>query len=155
MASSIAKFRRRMALLIGAAVLVVVAISFATIATGPQFTPVSAPSISIETNDLRPGSIRFFEYRDQAGDEIRFLLARDAGGRIKAAFDACQRCYMYRKGYVSSHGDLVCRFCGNRCDLETMESGLASCIPKKLPFQMTGQTVKIKPVDLERQRGLF
>jgi uncharacterized membrane protein len=152
--------RRRLsagaALLIVGAALVVVAISLAAMARGPQFTPVSAnPSISIETNDLRPGNVRFFEYRDRAGDEIRFLLARDARGRIKAAFDACQRCYMYRKGYVSSRGDLVCRFCGNRYKLEAMESGLASCVPKKLPFQMTGHTVNIKPADLERGRGLF
>lgn len=144
-----------MALLIGAAVLVVVAISLAGMAREPQFTPVSAnPSISIETNDLRPSNVRFFEYRG-SGDEIRFLLARDARGRIRAAFDACQRCYIYHKGYVSSRGDLVCRFCGNRYKLEAMESGLVSCVPKKLPFQMTGQTVNIKPSDLERERGLF
>ena len=95
-----------MALLIVAAALVVVAISLAAMARGPQFTPVSAnPSISIETNDLRPGDVRFFTYRDRAGDQIRFLLARDATGRIKATFDACQRCYMYHKGYVSSGGE--------------------------------------------------
>jgi uncharacterized membrane protein len=145
-----------MALLIGAAVFVVVALSLAAIARGPQFTPVSAnPSISIETKNLLPGNVRFFEYRDRAGNEIRFLLARDARGQIKAAFDACQRCYMYHKGYVSSRGDLLCRFCGNRYKLEAMESGLASCLPKRLPFQMTGQTVNIKPDDLERERWLF
>jgi len=36
-----------------------------------------------------------------------------------------------------------------------MESGLALCVPVKLPFQMTGHTVNIKPADLERERGLF
>jgi uncharacterized membrane protein len=156
MASSIARFRGLSSLLIVTAVLVAVAISLAAMARGPQFTPVSAnPSISIETKDLRPGNVRFFAYRDQAGDQIRFLLARDATGRIKAAFDACQRCYMYHQGYASSRGDLLCRFCGNRYKLEAMESGLASCIPKNLPFQMTGQTVNIKSADLERERALF
>jgi hypothetical protein len=84
MASSIARFRGRTALLIGTAVLVVVAISVAVMARGPQFTPVSAnPSVRIETNDLRPGDVRFFTYRDRAGDQIRFLLARDSTGQIK------------------------------------------------------------------------
>src|ERR1700730_16599038 len=120
-------------------------------ARGPQFTPVSAnPTVSIETNDFQPGSVRFFAYRDRAGDQIRFLLARDATGRIKAAFDACQRCYMYHKGYAGSRGDLFCRFCGNRYKLEAMESGLPSCVPVKLPFQIKGRTVNIKPADLER-----
>ena len=62
---------------------------------------------------------------------------------------------MYGKGYVSSRGDLVCRYCGNRYKLEAMESGLAYCVPVKLPFQMTGQTVTINPADLEHERGLF
>jgi uncharacterized membrane protein len=156
MASSIARFRGRTTLLIVAAALVVVAISLAAMARKSQFTPVSAnPSISIETNDLRPGDVRFFTYRDRAGAQIRFLLARDATGRLKATLDACQRCYMYHKGYVSSRGGLLCRFCGNRYKLEAMESGLASCVPVKPPFQVTGHTVNIKPADLERERGLF
>ena len=133
-----------------------VAVSLSAMARAPEFTPVSAnPSISIETNDLGRGDMRFFSYRDRAGDQIRFLLARDSTGRIKGAIDACQRCSMYRKGYVSSGGYLVCRYCGNRYKLEAMESGLASCVPVKLPFQMTGHTVTIKPADLERERGLF
>jgi len=141
---------------ISGGVLVVVAISYGVMAMGPRYTPVNAnPSVSIETDDLRQGDVRFFTYRDRVGDQIRFLLARDATGRTKAAVDACQSCYMYHKGYVSSRGDLICRFCGNRYKLEAMESGLASCVPVKLPFQMTGHTVKIKPADLERERGLF
>ena len=156
MASSIERVRRRTVWLISAAALVVVAIWLTATASGPQFTAVSAnPSISVQTNDLRPGDVRFFTYRDRAGDQIRFLLARDATGRIKGAFDACHRCYMYHKGYVSSRGDLLCRFCGNRYKLEAMESGLASCVPVKLPLQVTNHTVNIKPADLERERGLF
>src|SRR5208282_1896756 len=156
MVSSIARFRGRSALLIAAAGLVAVAVSLSAMARAPEFTPVSAnPSISIETDNLRWGDVRFFTYRDRAGDQIRFLLARDSTGRIKGAIDACQRCYMYHKGYASSGGDLVCRYCGNRYKLEAVEAGLASCVPVKLPFQMTGHTVNIKPADLERERGLF
>jgi len=156
MASSIRNLRGRTGVLIAAAGLVAVAVSMSAKARTPEFTPVSAnPSISIETNDLGRGDIRFFTYRDRAGDHIRFLLARDSTGQIKGAIDACERCSMYRKGYVSSRGDLVCRYCGNRYKLETMESGLASCVPVKLPFQMAGHAVNIKPADLERERGLL
>ncbi len=122
----------------------------------PQFTPVDANALArIGINDLRPGEVRFFAYRDRAGEQIRFLLARDSTGRTKAAFDACQRCYVYHKGYVNSGEDLVCRYCGNHYRLEAMESGLASCVPVKLRVHVTGQTVSIKSADLERERGLF
>jgi uncharacterized membrane protein len=156
MASSITRFRGRWAPLIIAAALVVGTVSLAAMARGPQFTLVGAnQTVSIQINDLRPGDVRFFRYGDRADDRIRFLLARDATGRIKAALDACERCYMYHQGYASSRGSLVCKFCGNRYKLEAMESGLASCVPMKLPFQVTGQTVIIKSADLERARGMF
>lgn len=56
---------------------------------------------------------------------------------------------------MGSDGNLLCRYCGNRYRLETKESGLASCVPVKLPIQIQGQTVIIKSTDLERDRGLF
>ena len=73
----------------------------------------------------------------------------------EAAFDACQRCYVYGKGYANSGGYLVCRYCGNRYRLKAMEAGLASCRPVKLSIQIVRQTAVIKPDNLERERGLF
>lgn len=156
MSGSIGKVRGRAGFFIAAGLLVLAAMLFTAIAARPRYIPVSAnSSVSIETNDLRQGDVRFFAYRDRAGDQIRFLLARDATGRTKAAFDACERCYVYHKGYASSRGALFCRFCGNKYKLEAMESGLASCVPVKLPFQIAGRIVNINPADLESARGLF
>ena len=125
-------------------------------AHGPHFLKVEGDGVvAIQTRDFKPGSVEFYSYRDRAGAELRFLLARDSGGTLHAAMDACQRCYNHHKGYVTSHGYLVCKFCGNRYKLEAMESGLASCVPVKLPIQVTGQRVKIRSADLEHERGLF
>ncbi len=155
MASAINRFRGRTGLLIAAAFMTV-AISLVAMATGPQFITVSAnPVVSIETDSLQPGDVHFFAYKVRAGDQIRFLLARDSTGKIKGAFDACRRCSMHGEGYFSSHGNLVCRYCGIGYKLELMESGFVSCVPVKLPFQTTGHTVNINPADLERERGLF
>jgi uncharacterized membrane protein len=132
------------------------AISLLTVTRSSRFTQVASnPQIRIDIHDLQPGQVHFFAYRNRAGEQIRFLLARDSTGQTKAAFDACQRCYIYHRGYVSSDGNLICRYCGNRYRLETMESGLASCAPVKLPIHVVGQTVSIKSADLERERGLF
>jgi uncharacterized membrane protein len=112
-------------------------------------------SVVIPADTLAKGQVRFYSYRDRAGEEVRFILGRDSGGEVHAVMDACQRCYTYHKGYASSHGYLVCKWCGNRYKLQAMESGLASCVPVKLPIQMTGQRVNIKPADLEHNRALF
>jgi len=139
-----------------ATVLAIDAILLLKSTRSPQITQVTAnPEIRIGVKDLRPGEVRFFVYEDRAGQRIRFLLARDSTAQTKAAFDACQRCYLYHKGYVSSRGDLICKYCGNHYKLEKMQSGLASCIPVKLPIQTTEQTATIKSAELERQRGPF
>jgi len=152
---SIQRFRRWAAIPV-ATVLATGAILLFKSARSPQFTQVTAnPEIRVGIKDMQPGEVRFFVYEDRVGQRIRFLLARDSTGQIKAAFDACERCYLYHKGYISSGGDLICKYCGNHYKLETMQSGLASCIPVKLPIQTVGQTATIKSAELERQRGLF
>lgn len=122
----------------------------------PQFISVAGEgSIDVPISGLKLGRVELFSYRDHAGNQIRFLLARDSNGRVHGAFDACEHCYTYHRGYTASHGELICRFCGNRYKLEAMDSGLASCVPIKLPVQIAGQTAKIRTAELERGRQLF
>jgi uncharacterized membrane protein len=137
-------------------VMVVTAASFSIMTRGPRFLPVSGgDSINISIEAMGPGEAKFYSYRDGAGAELRFILARDSGGGVHAAMDACQRCYAYHQGYVSSDGYLVCKLCGNRYKLHAMTSGLASCVPVKLSLKMAGQTARISTAELERNRGLF
>lgn len=148
--------RKRKLALIGLALVVAGAALLSIGTRGPAFISVSGSgSVVIPTDTLARGQVRFYSYRDRAGEELRFILSRDSDGEIHAAMDACQRCYSYHKGYVSTHGYLVCKWCGNRYKLQAMESGLASCVPVKLPIRTTGQTLKIKPADLEHNRALF
>ncbi|MBV8810854.1 MAG: DUF2318 domain-containing protein, partial [Acidobacteriaceae bacterium] len=109
----------------------------------------------IPTDTLGKEQVKFYSYRARAGEELRFILGRDSNGEVHAAMDACQRCYTYHKGYIWSHGYLICKFCGNRYRLQTMESGLASCVPVGLPVRATARSVTIKPADLEHERRLF
>jgi uncharacterized membrane protein len=131
--------------------------SFFITSQAPSFISVGTDSdlVTISTDTLGKEQVKFYSYRDRAGEELRFILARDSNGEVHAAMDACQRCYMYHKGYTWSHGYLVCKFCGNRYKLQAMESGLASCVPVKLPIRVTRRGVNIKSADLEHERGLF
>lgn len=123
----------------------------------PSFISVGSDSdlVTIPTDTLGREQVKFYSYRDRAGEELRFILGRDSRGEVHAAMDACQRCFTYHKGYIWSHGYLICKFCGNRYKLQAMESGLASCVPLKLPIRVTRRGVNIKTVDLEHERGLF
>lgn len=131
------------------------AIALAAAGVGPSFTQVSgAESISIPGAGLARGSLRFFSYREDGGKDIRFVLGRDVSGAVHGALDACQQCAQYRKGYTSSRGYLVCRFCGNRYRLNST-AGVGSCAPIKLPVRDTGTSINVDTAQLKQQRGLF
>jgi uncharacterized membrane protein len=146
---------RRIAFLI----VVIVAVSttvLSEVMRGPHFIPVfGGDVITIDLHDIGPGSVNFYSYKDRAGAQLRFLLARDSRGELHGAMDACRRCYLYHKGYTASGGYLICRFCGNRYKLDAMSRGLSSCVPVDLPIQVKGQTAQIKRADLEREAGLL
>jgi uncharacterized membrane protein len=138
------------------ALLGVAAASFSSFRRERHFIQVAGEgAVKVPISELKPGDAEFFLYRDRAGDQIRFLLARDSTGRMHAALDACQRCYLYHRGYSVSDDELICRFCGNHYKLEAMESGLGSCVPIKLSIQVVGQVAKIATAELERGRRLF
>jgi uncharacterized membrane protein len=112
-------------------------------------------TLDIDLANLTNGTVHFFCFRDNAGEKVRFLLARDADGEVESAFDACKQCYKYRKGYTVSHGELICRVCGNHYKLSQIHTGKASCVPVNLPSTQTGQSVKVKVSDLEHGHSLF
>ena len=100
------------------------------------------------------GEIWFFSYRDDGGKQIRFILGRDRVGKVAGAFDACQQCSQYRKGYTSSRGYLVCRICGNRYPLVS-RAGVGSCAPIGLTVQDSGKTVTVETRQLKEHAALF
>jgi uncharacterized membrane protein len=142
-------------LIVGAVALAAVIVALLAVGAGPTFTAVSGKdSISIPASSLKRGELRFFSYRDDAGKAIRFILARDDAGRVGASFDACQQCARYGKGYTSSRGYMVCRFCGNRYKIDAVPSG-TSCAPIRLKVRESGDTITVDTRELKRQRDLF
>jgi uncharacterized membrane protein len=111
--------------------------------------------LDIAASNIGRGKVRFFCYKDTAGDQIRFILARGDDGTIRTAMDACRECFRYHKGYRSSDGYLICRFCGNKYELNRMMLGKASCAPIGLPHVEHGQDIRLKASDLVERRAYF
>jgi uncharacterized membrane protein len=144
-----------------ATILVVVALAIgAGVATGPMFAPRCSPVngndvVTASLDELSPGTARFFCYRDRAGHEVRFVLARTSDGTVHSVFDACRQCYRFHKGYTVADGFLVCRLCGNRYKLDQMQAGLASCQPVHLDNIQHGDKVEVRVATLEQGQQLF
>jgi uncharacterized membrane protein len=138
-----------------AVVLTAVTMALVVVGVGPRVTQlVGGDSVSIPGRELRRGEIQFFSYRDDGGKQIRFILGRDRAGKVQGAFDACQQCSQYRKGYTSSRGYLMCRICGNRYPLDS-RAGVGSCAPIRLIVQDSGKTVTVDTRQLREHGALF
>jgi uncharacterized membrane protein len=129
------------------------------IATRPGRTEIAAlnglDTVEIPISSIAPSEVRFFAYRTNTGGEVRVIVGRDERGNIQAVLDACERCYMYHRGYKAAHGVVTCQWCGTRYKIGSMSAGMASCVPVKLPFKAVGQTIQIKTAELDRQSKLF
>jgi uncharacterized membrane protein len=104
---------------------------------------------------LATGAASFFCYRDDAGERLRFVLARDAQGRVHSILDACRQCGKFHEGYTSARGEVICRVCGNRYKLAEMEKGEASCVPLALPSRQDRDRIEINVSDLKKMSRLF
>jgi len=104
---------------------------------------------------LDKGTARTFCYRDEAGKNLRFVLARGTDGKVRSVMDACSQCYTYHKGFAYSDGYLICRLCGNRYPIDHILTGKASCVPITLPSTEADGKVIIHTADLKKDRWLF
>ena len=132
----------------GAAFLTFTAISECTMVTGNE-------DVAINAFALRPGSARLFCYTDNAGKQLRFVLARGNDGKVRSVFDACRQCFSYHRGYRIAGGELICRVCGNHYPIDRMTDGKASCVPVSLQHEDDGGIVHIKTADLRAGHALF
>lgn len=144
-----------------ATILIIVASAIGlVIAAGPLVAPRCNPVsgervVRVPLQLLAPDTARFFCYRDRAGHEVRFVIARAGDGVVRSVFDACRQCYHFHKGYTVADGFLICRLCGNRYKLDQMQAGTASCQPVHLENREHGDVVEVEIATLERGQNLF
>ena len=92
---------------------------------------------------------------DLGGEKIRFFVVKTSDGSIKTAFDACDVCYRYKKGYRQEGDYMVCNNCGNRypmVGLGTENKNPGGCWPGYLPNIIKEGNILIKKSDLENNR---
>jgi uncharacterized membrane protein len=127
------------------------------IATGTlDCTAVSGTDeVTINVSALSRGAARLFCYKDDAGRQLRFVLARGNDGQVLTVFDACRQCFAYNRGYRVAGRELICRVCGNHYPIDRMTEGKASCVPVSLAHRDDSGIVHIKTADLKAGRGFF
>lgn len=142
--------------LVVAGAIAVAAFAITISAARPGCTSVSGrDELVIAGRLLDKGTARTFCWRDDAGKELRFVLARGSDGKIRSVMDACSQCYQFHKGFAYSDGYLICRTCGNRYPIDHMMAGKASCVPIPIASRESDGKVTLQTADLKKMEYLF
>ncbi len=150
------RLRSAKTILAAIVVVAVAVVGWFVFAAQARCVPVfGGASISINVAKLKPGQAQTYCYTTDAGQRLRFILARGADGKVRSVFDACRQCYVYHRGFSFSHNQLICRVCGNHYPMEHMTEGKASCVPATLAHESSGGMVIIRTADLKSGKYLF
>lgn len=111
-------------------------------------TPVNG-QVAIAVASVSDGTLHRFVL---AGSPVRFFVMREPGGKLAAAFDACEICGS--KGYIQKGSSVVCLNCQSDININSLGQG-GGCNPIPLRFTEQGQRVVIRVADLQRQDRTF
>jgi hypothetical protein len=122
--------------------------------TDPDPDPV-VEAISIPTKECTL-DVKWYEYNSN-GVDIRFFCGRSSDDEIHVAFDACDVCYEYKKGYSQDKSLMVCNACRKTFPIKAVgtENKAGGCWPSYLPMKIEDDKIIILISDLEEKRYMF
>ena len=122
--------------------------------------PAAATITSTASNDIRiplsdlGNQAKFFDY--MVGDKkMRFFAVKSSDGVYRAALDACMACYRAKKGYHQEGDDMVCNNCGMHFPSTMVNESHGGCNPVALPREVQGDSLVIKPSEIESRQQYF
>lgn len=146
----------KIAILVAVAVALSAGAAFAILGMG-KYEKVKAANgvVSIPLAKVGDGKAHFYKYESD-GKAIVFFLVKAADGSIKSAFDACDVCFLEKKGYEQQGDSVVCKNCNKKFAISRIgphESG--GCNPCSLPHKEAGGSVIISVEDLKAGAKFF
>jgi uncharacterized membrane protein len=121
---------------------------------GATSVAASAGKVSIPIADLNDGKAHFYNYKGQTG-KITFFVITEKGGTLRAAFDACDVCYLEKKGYEQKGEQMICRNCNQAFPVAKIGTVSGGCNPSPLKVTLVGSTLEIAVIDLESGAHYF
>lgn len=94
------------------------------------------------------GKARHFEYKHSPDQVVRFFVVKSSDGVIRAAFDACDKCFRAKKGYVQQGDNMVCINCGLKFRTDKVNVVTGGCNPVALKKNIVGPNLVIAQSDV-------
>ena len=103
--------------------------------------------VTVNARFLKRGHSQHYQYKE-GGVSIRFFLARDNQGTVRAALDACEACWRADKGYRLQDNAMLCVNCGQKFDLARIGLRSGGCNPHPIDFRMDGENFTVTAQEL-------
>ncbi len=103
--------------------------------------------VTLDVSKLANGDARHYLFRE-GKTQIRFFVARDAQGVVRAALDACEVCWKENKGYKLESGAMLCVNCGRKFALNRIGEARGGCNPHPIAFTCTDGTFSVAASEL-------
>lgn len=121
---------------------------------GGEVTPDENNEVRISVSSVNDGKAHYYSY-DNDGIEIKFFVLKSSDSVIRAAFDACDVCYLEKKGYYQDGDEMVCRNCGLRFPSVKINVIKGGCNPAPLERNLDGNELVITLEDIEAGKRYF
>ena len=118
-----------------------------SVAEAGELPPVRDDSYRLPTSLFEDGQALWYTHQAD-GKEIQFFVLKSSDGVIRAAFNACDVCYLDKKGYRQEGDEMVCNACGQRFPSELINEVRGGCNPSPLERTIEGDEVIIRVNDI-------
>jgi uncharacterized membrane protein len=100
------------------------------------------------------GQAHFYTH-EAGGKPIQFFVLKSRDGVIRAAFNACDVCYLDKQGYRQEGDEMICKACGKRFPSELINEVRGGCNPSPLERTIKGGEVIIRVEDIVAGANYF
>lgn len=107
--------------------------SFAAASTVTQ----TGADVTIPVSKVNDGQVHFFD-TTIAGKDVRYFVVKAPDGSLRVAFDACDVCYPYHKGYSQIAGGVQCNNCGRVFSAAMVDVQRGGCNPGVITAKTSG-----------------
>jgi uncharacterized membrane protein len=104
----------------------------------------AAPSgdVTIPVSQVNDGQAHFYSY-DTGGTTVRYFILADNKGKVRAALDACEVCFQFKKGYHQEGDVMKCNNCGRVFPSDQINVITGGCNPIPLEKSISGGKLTI------------
>jgi uncharacterized membrane protein len=112
-------------------------------------------AVIIPMEKVSDGVAHFYRFND-GRKEIVFFVVRGSDGAFHTAFDACEVCYMEKKGYTQKGEYLICNDCEAKYAINMIgQVNGIGCKPFNLSHTEDAKNIIIKEADIRSGARLF